>query len=89
MCRKGSKVTASKKPVMRNCGYNKILLILLDYKLGDMLGNSVARKIKENNGIKIILISARDLATITMITIITTIIHTNVPSTIFHLVMPE
>jgi two-component system response regulator AtoC len=41
---------------------NKIHLILLDYRLGDMLGDSVARKIKEhNNGTKIILISAYDL----------------------------
>jgi CheY-like chemotaxis protein len=34
---------------------NKIHLILLDYKLGGMLGDSVARKIKEYNGTKIIL----------------------------------
>ena len=40
---------------------NKIHLLLLDYKLGDMLGDSVARKIKEYNGVKIILISAYDL----------------------------
>ena len=40
---------------------NKIHLILLDYKLGDMLGDSVARKIKEHNGVKIILISAYEL----------------------------
>jgi response regulator RpfG family c-di-GMP phosphodiesterase len=40
---------------------NKIHLILLDYKLGDMMGDSVARKIKEYNGTKIILISAYDL----------------------------
>jgi CheY-like chemotaxis protein len=33
----------------------------LDYKLGDMLGDSVARKIKRYNGVKIILISAYDL----------------------------
>jgi CheY-like chemotaxis protein len=37
---------------------NKIDLILLDYRLGDMLGDSVARKIKEHNGTKVILISA-------------------------------
>jgi response regulator RpfG family c-di-GMP phosphodiesterase len=37
---------------------NKIHLLLLDYKLGDMMGDSVARKIKEYNGTKIILISA-------------------------------
>jgi CheY-like chemotaxis protein len=40
---------------------NKIHLILLDYKLGDMQGDSVARKIKERNGTKIILISAYDV----------------------------
>ena len=40
---------------------NKIHLLLLDYRLGDMFGDSVARKIKEYNGVKIILISAYDL----------------------------
>ena len=40
---------------------NKIHLILLDYRLGGMFGDSVARKIKEYNGTKIILISAYDL----------------------------
>ncbi len=40
---------------------NKIHLILLDYRLGDMLGDAVARKIKAYNGVKIILISAYDL----------------------------
>lgn len=40
---------------------NKIHLILLDYKLDDMFGDSVARTIKEYNGTKIILISAYDL----------------------------
>jgi DNA-binding response OmpR family regulator len=40
---------------------NRIHLLLLDYKLNDMLGDSVARKIKEYNGVKIILISAYDL----------------------------
>ena len=40
---------------------NKIHLILLDYELGDMFGDSVARKIKEYNGTKIILISAYNL----------------------------
>jgi CheY-like chemotaxis protein len=40
---------------------NEIHLILLDYRLGGMLGDSVARKIKEQNGTKIILISAYDL----------------------------
>ena len=37
---------------------NKIHLILLDYKLRDMMGDSVAHKIKEYGGAKIILISA-------------------------------
>ena len=40
---------------------NKIHLILLDYRLGGMFGDSVARKIKEHDGTKIILISAYDL----------------------------
>ena len=40
---------------------NRIHLILLDYRLGDMFGDSVARTIKQYNGIKIILISAYDL----------------------------
>jgi response regulator RpfG family c-di-GMP phosphodiesterase len=40
---------------------NKIHLILLDYRLGDMLGDAVAKKIKAYNGTKIILISAYDL----------------------------
>jgi CheY-like chemotaxis protein len=41
----------------RNRG-NKIDLLLLDYRLKDIPGDSVARKIKEYNGTKIILISA-------------------------------
>ena len=40
---------------------NEIHLMLLDYKLGDMFGDSVARKIKELNGPRIILISAIEL----------------------------
>jgi CheY-like chemotaxis protein len=40
---------------------NKIHLIILDYRLGGMFGDSVAKKIKEYNGTKIILISAYDL----------------------------
>ena len=40
---------------------NKIHLLLLDYRLGDMFGDSVARTIKQYNGIKVILISAYDL----------------------------
>ena len=40
---------------------NKIHLLLLDYRLGSMRGDTVARKIKEYNGTKIILISAYDL----------------------------
>jgi response regulator RpfG family c-di-GMP phosphodiesterase len=39
----------------------KIDLILLDYKLGDMPGDDVARKIKQLNSVKIILITAYDL----------------------------
>ena len=42
-------------------GRNKVHLILLDYRLGDMFGDSVARTIKQYNGTKIILISAYDL----------------------------
>jgi hypothetical protein len=34
---------------------------LLDYKLGDMLGDIVACKISELNGVKTLLISAYDL----------------------------
>ena len=37
---------------------NKVHLILLDYRLGDMFGDSVARTIKQYNGTKIILNSA-------------------------------
>jgi CheY-like chemotaxis protein len=37
---------------------NKIHLVLLDYKLCDIMGDSVARKIKEYGETKIILISA-------------------------------
>ena len=44
----------------KNLG-NKVHLILLDYRLGDMFGDSVARKIKQYNGTKIVLISAYDL----------------------------
>ena len=40
---------------------NKISLILLDYKLGGMLGDSVARKIDECNETKIILNSVYDV----------------------------
>jgi response regulator RpfG family c-di-GMP phosphodiesterase len=41
---------------------NEIHLILLDYRLGsNMFGDYVARKIKESNGTKIILISAYEL----------------------------
>jgi CheY-like chemotaxis protein len=42
---------------------NKIDLILLDYKLRDMLGDYVARKIRSYDGTKIVLISAYDLDT--------------------------
>jgi CheY-like chemotaxis protein len=40
---------------------NKIDILLLDYRLGDMLGNEVACKIKGLNGTKVVLISAYDL----------------------------
>ncbi len=40
---------------------NYIHLILLDYKLGDIFGDSVARKVKEYNEFKIILFSAYKL----------------------------
>ena len=70
-----SKVLALRYDVIKVCsGYdciNKYLeekakgspidLLFLDYKLGDMLGDVVAKKIKEFNGIKIILISAYNL----------------------------
>lgn len=39
----------------------KVDVLVLDYKLGDMLGDIVACKIKELNGVKTILISAYDL----------------------------
>jgi DNA-binding NtrC family response regulator len=39
----------------------KIDVLILDYRLGDMLGDTVACKIKELNGVKTILISAYDL----------------------------
>jgi response regulator RpfG family c-di-GMP phosphodiesterase len=40
---------------------NEIHLILLDYRLGGILGDTVARKIKEQNGTKIILNSAYEI----------------------------
>ena len=39
----------------------KIHVLLLDYKLGDMLGDIVACKISALNGVKTLLISAYDL----------------------------
>lgn len=39
----------------------KIDILLLDYRLGDMLGDTVACKISEVNDVKTILISAYDL----------------------------
>jgi DNA-binding NtrC family response regulator len=39
----------------------KIHVLLLDYKLGDMLGDIVACKIGELNGVKTVLITAYDL----------------------------
>ena len=44
----------------KNLG-NRIDLILLDYRLRDMGGDSVARKIRSYNGTKIILISGYEL----------------------------
>jgi CheY-like chemotaxis protein len=40
---------------------NKVHLILLDYKLGDMMGDCVAHTIKDLNGTTIILISAYEI----------------------------
>ena len=39
----------------------QVHVLLLDYKLGDMLGDVVACKISELNGVKTLLISAYDL----------------------------
>ena len=39
----------------------KIDILLLDYKLGDMQGDTVAKKVKELNDVKIIMISAYEL----------------------------
>lgn len=39
----------------------KVDVLLLDYKLGDMLGDTVASKIHELNGVKTFLISAYEL----------------------------
>jgi DNA-binding NtrC family response regulator len=39
----------------------RIHVILIDFKLGDMTGEDVARRIKELNGTRIILISAYDI----------------------------
>jgi CheY-like chemotaxis protein len=44
----------------KNMG-NKIHLILLDYRLRDMLGDSVAREIRSYNGTNIILISGYEI----------------------------
>ena len=49
------------KYLERKTKASTIDLLFLDYKLGDMLGDAVAKKIKELNGIKIILISAYNL----------------------------
>ncbi len=56
-----SGVKCIEKYIEENSRGNKIHLILLDYRLGDMFGNSVARKLKQYNGTKIILISAYNL----------------------------
>ena len=39
----------------------KIDILLLDYRLGDMQGDTVAKKVKELNDVKIIMISAYEL----------------------------
>jgi CheY-like chemotaxis protein len=39
----------------------KIDLILIDYRMGDTLGDSVARKLREHNGTNMIPISAYEL----------------------------
>ena len=39
----------------------KIDILLLDYRLGDMLGDTVAKKVKELNDVKIILLTAYEL----------------------------
>jgi response regulator RpfG family c-di-GMP phosphodiesterase len=44
----------------KNSG-NKIDILLLDYRLGDMLGNEVACKIKRLDGTKVVLVSAYEL----------------------------
>jgi DNA-binding NtrC family response regulator len=41
----------------------KVDVLLLDYKLGDMLGDEVACKIRDMDGTKIILISAYEIGT--------------------------
>ena len=46
---------------MKRTEGNRIHLMLLDYRLGGMFGDSVARKIREHNGAKIILLSAYEL----------------------------
>jgi DNA-binding response OmpR family regulator len=39
----------------------KIDILLLDYRLGDMYGDAVAKKVKELNDVKIIIVSAYEL----------------------------
>ena len=39
----------------------KIDILLLDYRLGDMLGDTVAKKVKELNDVRIILLTAYEL----------------------------
>lgn len=70
-----SKVLESRYEVIKVCSGNDCInkyldqksnganidLLILDYKLEDMLGDEVAKKIKEYNGIKIILLSAYNL----------------------------
>jgi CheY-like chemotaxis protein len=57
----GSGEDCIKKFIDEKSQGNKIHLLLLDYSLGSMHGDTVARKIKEFNGTKIILITAYEL----------------------------
>jgi DNA-binding response OmpR family regulator len=45
----------------KNVKGKKIDILLLDYRLGDMQGDTVAKKVKELNDVKIIMISAYEL----------------------------
>jgi CheY-like chemotaxis protein len=50
-----------KSYVQRKQDGQTVHVILVDFKLGDMTGDEVARKIKLLNGTKIVLISAYDI----------------------------